>query len=418
MFVGDVLLSAREAVPDLPGVIPNPLATEVVFGTQAGSPSWPAGVYYCQATYVNLWGETAPGPEAQITVPANSVINANVLAVPYLNFITSVNVYIGPSSGGEIQQFSFSAPFAAYYPLSSASPYIVATPPFGNSAFLLDTGGTVASASQTFRWLSDALNRLSALNGGIPDMSGFGTQFGKANYQMPGDWQTLSDAWYDGYPINLGSSSLVFRHNVLTALSGLMAYTQVADTLVVELFAQPIRTAGIGGLSVGMNPLSAVAQTAGMSGWVLPFGLAQLGNPPTYEIVAYTMSGNNLMSLVRGLGGTNAQTWPVGTPVSELNCMFKGMRAAQMYTPGQAANTLRLPSSWVPLIHLYVLSRYRRIEQQEDEATKLNQLFEAGAKEATKKKPAVGDRQVQPQDQVAVDVYPLLSSTFGGALIP
>jgi hypothetical protein len=427
MFVGDVILSAREAVPDLPGVLAPP-GSEITVVPGSAAPSFPAGTYYAVATYVDIWGETSPGPEIQITLGANQSFNV-IIGGQTLRFVTAINIYLGNNPGGETWQYNFPGPFTGQPEnITFTSTFNVITPPFGNSAFLPDSGGPVASASQVFRWLNDALNRLSGLNGGIPDMSGFGTQQGKANYLMPGDWQTLSDAWYDGYPLFLGSSSLAFRHNTVTALSGMMSYTQVADTLIVELFTQPDRTAGVGLLSVGMNPLSAVAQTSGMTGWVLPFGLAQIGSPANdnsglgivanYEIVAYTLSGNNLISLVRGLGGTNAQNWPAGTPVYELNCMFKGLRAPQLYSPGMAANTLRLPSSWIPLMHMYLLARYRRIEQQEDEALKLMQTFEAGAKEATKKKPAVGDRQIQPQDTVAVDVYPLLSREFGGGIIP
>ena len=426
MLVGDVILSAREAVPDLPGVLPAP-GTEIVFaagiGTGAG---FPVGNYFLVATYVNQWGETPAGPETQVHI----VLTAAQIAVtpngPLLGSITALNVYMGNASGAEIFQYTLPGPIAPGVTLflSASTPYNLVTPPQGNSAFLPDSGGTVAGASQVYRWLTDALNRLSGLNGGIPDMSGFATQTGKANYQVPGDWQSLRDAWYDGYPLFLGSPSLVYRHNVVTSLSGMMSYTQVADTLVVELFAQPIRTAGVGSLSVAMLANSVVAQTAGMTGWVLPFGLAQIGagssgggNYP-YEIVAYTTSGNNLVSLVRGLGGTNAQAWGIGTPVYELNVMFDGLRAPQLYQPGMGANTLRLPSSWVPLMHKYILSRYRQIEQQQDESDKLMQAFEAGAKEVTKKKPAVGDRQIQPEESVAVDVYPLLSRVFGGGIIP
>jgi hypothetical protein len=138
----------------------------------------------------------------------------------------------------------------------------------------------------------------------------------------------------------------------------------------------------------------------------------------TYEIVAYTMQSGNLGNVIRGLGGTFAQSWGSGTVVLELNCMFKGLRAPNLYSAGMSSQALRIPSSWVPLMHLYLLARYRRIEQQEEEAQKLMQQFEGGLKEATKKKPAVGDRQIQPQDTIAVDVYPLLSRMFGGALIP
>lgn len=418
MLVGDVLLSAREAVPDLPGVIPNP-QNEITVTAGAGSPSWPAGTYYFVATYVNPWGETSPSPETSLTVGGFSVFQVDVGGSAFLSIATAINIYVGNSPGGEIRQYTFPSPFTGgQITITNATPFVVCTPPQGNSAFLPDSGGTVASASQIFRWLSDALNHLAGLNGGIPDQSGFSTQQGKANYVVPGDWQSLNNAWYDGYPLMMGSSSLVFRHNTITALAGMMSMTQVADRLVVELFAQADRTAGVGVLSVALGVFDLLAQTSGLNGWVLPFGLAQIGTPPNYEIISYTAQGNNLGSLVRGLGGTNAAAWPAGTPVFELNCMFTGLRNPQLYTPGMAANTLTLPSTWVPLLHLYLLGRYRRIEQQEEEASKLIKSFEDGAKEATKKKPVLGDRQINPEDSVAVDVYPLLSKEFGGAIIP
>jgi hypothetical protein len=426
MFVGDVILSAREAVPDLPGVLPPPntsnIGGEVTIQGWNPTPGFPPGTYYVVATYSTLWGETVPGQE--ISVQSTSPLGLNVTVTqPYGTLVTAINIYMGNTSGGEAWQFILTGPFAAgqVFQITGATQLNPVTPPLGNSAFLPDSGGSVASASQVYRWLTDALNHLSALNGGVPDMSGFQTQVGKANYTVPGDWQTLSDAWYDGYPLLLGSSSLVFRRNTISALSGSMSYTQVADTLVIELFAQPNRTPGYGILSSPMGISDTALLTSGLQGWLLPFGLAQIGAGGAFpsEIVAYTTSGNNLISLVRGLGGTNAQAWPAGTtPVYELNCMFKGLRAPQLYQPGMAMNTLRLPSSWVPLMHKYLLSRYRQIEQQQDESDKLLQQFQAGAKEATKKKPAVGDRQIQPQENVGVEVYPLLSKEFGGALIP
>jgi len=423
MYVGDVILSAREAVPDLPGVLPPPDATQITFsasnatGTQA---PLPPGNYYLCATYSNPWGETSPGPETQITVGPNQVILV-VIVIAYQPGY-QFTVYMGKTPGGEYVQYVYQAPFTnTAYVIDINSAYNYVSPPLGNSAFLPDSGGSVASAGQVYRWLNDALNHLSALNGGIPDMCGFQTVIGKNNYVMPGDWQTLSDAWYDGYPLLMSSSSLVFRRNPITALAGQMSFTQVADTLVVELFAQPNRSAGYGVLSAPMTSTAAALQTTGLQGWLLPFGLAQIGagGAYPYEIVSYSTSGANLVNLVRGLGGTNAQAWPANTtPVYELNCMFKGLRAPQLYSPGMAANTLRLPSSWVPLMHKYLLSRYRQIEQQQEESDKLLQQFQAGAKEATKKKPAVGDRQIQPADNTGVEVYPVLSREFGGGILP
>lgn len=422
MLVGDVIMSAREACPDLPGVLPAPASGEVSAAPADGGPGFPTGTYFWVATYVNQWGETDPGPEGTVST---TLLNGSITISVASDFasslgnaqVTAVNFYLGNTAGGETRQYSVVSPFVPTT-INAASPFVISTPPLGNSAFLPDSGGSVASASQLFRWLTDALNHISALNGGIPDAGGIPTVYGQAQFTIPGDWQSISDAWYDGYPLFCGSSSLVYRHNTITALTGMISQTQVADTFVCELFAQPIRNAGNGQLSVALSASALLAQTPALNGWVLPFGLLMFGFPPVYEIASYTMQGTNFASLVRGLGGTNAQAWAIGTPVYELNMEFRGMRAPQLYAPGMASNTLRIPSSWVPLIHMYLLSRYRQIEQQQSEADSLMKAYEAGCKEATKKKAPVGDRQIQPADQVAVDVYPLLSRTFGGGLIP
>lgn len=418
MLVGDVLLSAREAVPDLPGVLPAP-GTEITFAAVADAVTpLPAGTYYLKTTYVNPWGETSASAEISVAVAANQSLQMTVAQNPVIKLLSAINVYLGTSAGNEIQQYAWTSPAAATFAINSSLTPTPATPPLGNSAFLLDSGGPVAGAGQLFRWLSDALNRIGGLNGGIPDQSGLATITGQANYTVLGDWQKLENGWFDGYPLFMGSSGLVFRHNTITALTGMCNFTKVADQLVVELFAQPDRTAGTGQLSGAMTLAATSAVTGGLSGWVLPFGLAMLGTAGNFEIVSYTLNGNTLGSLIRGLGGTNPQAWPNGTPVTELNFHFTGLRAPQLYTPGMAYNTLRVPSTWVPLLHEYLLARYRRIEQQEDEATKLIQQFEVGIREATKKKPTAGDRQIQPQEQVAADIYPLLSRTFGGGIIP
>jgi len=240
----------------------------------------------------------------------------------------------------------------------------------------------------------------------------------KQNYQVPGEWRSLDNAWYDGYPMNPGSSTGVFRRNILNGLSEQMSYTQVADNLVVELYPQPQRTAGVTSTSATLSASGAAVTTAGPGGFVLPFGLAMLGAVPTYEIVSYSGMGAALQNLVRGLGGTNAQSWQSGTPVTELNVYFSGLRAPQLYTVGQAANSIRIPLEWTPFVHLYLLARYREIEQQRQEAQSLMQQFDAYAKSLTKRKPILGDRQIIPQSDQGLDVRPGLSSTFGGILIP
>jgi hypothetical protein len=425
MLVGDILLSAREAVPDLPGTLPAPasaneihLAPVTVAGGALGLGGFTS--FWVVCTYSTPWGETGPGPEIQITLAGgNNAISANPAPSPYQQGLaTGFNVYIGTASGAEIQRYSFTMAEmenpCAYIP----GTFSFATPPQGSSAYLLDSGGPVASAQQLFRWLSDAMHALAGANGGVPDACGFPTIIGRQNYTLPGEWKSLNGAWYDGYPVNLGSSKSVFRHNTLNGLSGMLSYTQVADTLVCELYPQPQRTAGLTSLSAAIAAADVTAPTNGSGGFVLPFGLAMFGVPPNYEVVSYSGMGTGLAQLTRGLGGTSGQAWPTNTPVYELNCMFTGFRAPQLYTVGQSANTIRIPADWTPYIHMYLLARYRRIEQNEQECTTLMKDFDAYLAKCSKRKPVVGERQIQPDDWSGIDVRAGLSSTFGGIVIP
>lgn len=424
MLVGDILLSAREAVPDLPGTLPAPanqteihLAASTIAGGQLNLGGFTT--FYLVITYTTAWGETSPGPEIVITLAAGqNGILANPAPSPYTNVASGFNVYVGSASGAQVQCYSFQMASGENGIAAVPGTFTFATPPTGNSAFLLDSSGPVAGAQQLFRWFSDALHALANANGGIPDAAGFATIIGRQNYAVAGDWKSIDGAWYDGYPINLGSSKTVYRHNRLNGTVSQISYTQVADTLICELFPQAIRTAGATALSGAIAATDLVAPTVGLGGFVLPLGLAMLGAPPNYEVVSYAGTGNGLQQLVRGLGGTNAQAWPGGTGVTELNCMITGMRAPQLYTVGQAANTIRIPSEWTPYMHLYLLARYRAIEQQAQEASSLMKEFDGYLKASSRRKPIVGERQIIPQDDLGLDVRQGLSRTFGGVLIP
>jgi hypothetical protein len=424
MLVGDILLSAREAVPDLPGSLNAPGNADVALaGVTAISGALAPGTYYLLVTYSTLWGETNVSAEQQFTVsgasnaiscnPANSPYNAPGLVLTNLFF----NVYLGMASGAEFAKYTF--PFGAAGIVTGAQgSWTMATPPEGNSAFLLDSGGPVAGAQQVFRWLTDALRALSAANGGVPDVSGFATTVGKQNYQVAGEWRDLDNCWYDGYPMTAGSSTGVFRRNILNGLSEQMSYVQVADNLVVELYPQPQRTAGATTTTAALSANGTSVATNGNGGFVLPLGLAMLGTPPLYELVTYSGMLPGLGNLIRGLGGTNAQAWPSGTAVTEMNVYFTGMRNPQLYSVGQASNSIRVPLEWTPKIHTYLLSRYRVIEQQQSEADSLMKDFEAYLKSLSRRKPILGDRQINPQADQGLDVRPGLSRTFGGILIP
>lgn len=419
MLVGDILLSAREAVPDLSGTLLPPAAGELVVTAVASADPLPAGTYYFQSTYSTLWGETSPNAELSLVLDGTKALQVDAAASPYLNILAGVTLYTGLASGAEIKQYFLPVtPLSPTAVVDTTTAFSICPPPQGNGAFLLDSGGPVASAPQIFRWFNDAMNLIAIANGGVPDVCGFDSVLGKALYRMQGDWKDVDAAWYDGYPVNLGSGKQVYRHNALTSIVGMMSYSQIADQLTCECFPQPVRTAGATTTS-GILPATATAVlTPGLNGFVLTYGLVRFGTGDNVEYASFTANGNNLISMVRGLGGTKAQTWPDNTPVTEMNIMFAGWRAPTLYYPGSATQTIHIPTDWVPLVHKYILSRYRLIEQQDQDAVRLEKEFMDGMKSATKRKAPIGERQIQPLDQTQVDVYPGLSRTFGGLIIP
>jgi len=419
MLVGDILLSAREAVPDLPGVIPNPGTADMAVTAVSSANPLPAGTLYYQLTYTNQWGETSPCAEQTVVIGAGQALQVSVAASPVLGVFTGVNLYTGVASGQELRQYSLALNATnTTADVDSTTAYQFSPPPQGNGAFLPDSCGSVASAAQIYRWFQDALNMIATANGGVPDTCGFASVTGEAIYTLQGDWKSLDSAWYDGYPIKLGSARLVYRHNQITSLVGMMNYTQVVDKLVCECFPQPNRDGGQTTLSAGITAAATTANTPGLTGFVLPLGLVMFGAGNNVEYASFTSSGNDLFGMVRGLGGTNAQAWPTNTPVTEMNIMFAGWRAPNLYNVGSATTSIRLPSDWIPLLHKYILSRYRKIEQQYQESVALEKEFMEGMKNATKRKAPIGERQINPQDEVAVDIYPGLSRLFGGVIIP
>src|SRR5262249_3921390 len=114
------------------------------------------------------------------------------------------------------------------------------------------------------------------------------------------------------------------------------------------------------------------------------FGLALLGsNTSTPEVVAYSAntSGTTLSNLVRGLGGTQPQTWPNGTQIAELNIAFGGGRRAVKHAVGDAAKTILVPPGWESLLPRYIEARAREAEHEWKVSADLLKSFEAEIKQ-------------------------------------
>lgn len=423
VLVGDVILGARELINDLPQVLPPPgIELQVIQGTPAVSVTLPSGSYYVVLTYrsgstATPWGETTPSVEfGPITVtPSNSIqITGSIPAG-----VGSVAAYFGLAPGQENNFVSFSTtPFDI---ISTGSP---GTPPIRNCAYLPDTSGRSLSAAACYRWLNEGLDQASTICYGLPDFGAVGTVNSQPIYPVKGSWTKVSNAWWDGYPCFLGRQTDVFRRNTVTGTTGTFVLYQKSNRFIVEVWPQPSRTSGTALTTVNIGRFDSVIPLQIVSGgnrFVLGFGLASLSTPddPNYEVVEFMRNdGNQMTGVTRGMQGTVPFPWPAGTLITELNLMWAGQRVPTGYRLGDSTSTFYLPEGWADAMETYMLARFKKAEQQYQEATALQKEFTAKVQHLMATRIIAGPRQIQVFAGRGTEVYPGLGSPFGGVIVP
>jgi hypothetical protein len=165
----------------------------------------------------------------------------------------------------------------------------------------------------------------------------------------------------------------------------------------------------------------------GTNGFVLGFGLILLGTyPPTAlvgagscELVYYSNLGNSsINALTRGLGGTQPQVWPAGTPVYEINIYMTGLRFPQTYQKGQANFVFTCPPGFEDAIRSYLTHRFKLAEQDDSGAKAEYDRFEKICSGIQGTQQVNGPRQVQVGGTGGVEVAAGMGSPFGGIIIP
>jgi len=411
-LVGDLILSARESMTDLPQSLDAP-----VIGTLAPLsvfPSFPAGTYYLVATQLNQWGESVGATEASITLSAISNIAVPITCSPAATFI---RIYWGTASGAEsaYQQYAISGG-SGTFTLTNLNP-IAQNPPARSTAYMPDTDGSAVGVFALYRWLNQALGWAAAKNhGGLPDFGAVGTIGGQGLYTVPGYWKKIDSAWYDGYPLGLLAKSNVFRRNPVPGYAGMLVVFQASDRLMVECWPQPNRTSNQTTLALSMAITDTVASLTSVANYVLGFGMSQIGA----EIVNYSaIDGVNtrLTGLTRGMCGTVPAAW-AAQAVTELNLMIAGYRVPSTYGVGQAASTLYLPPGWDEALVSYILYRFRKAEQDEAGAAANLKEAEAKMKDLSANRIIAGPRQINAYGGIGPETAAGLGSRFGGVLIP
>ena len=408
MLVGDLILMCRELIPDVPGTIPAPIVTAVnpVAGTI------PAGTYSVQLTLLNPWGESAASIAQNVTLAAPGGIQ--IFFGELFAGVTSARIYLSGTG---------TFPGSIYIPNNIVqSPITVSTlnqtsavPPIRSSAFLPDTDGGAFSAGTLFRWLSQALTEASREVGGIMDYTGVGSVQGQPLYTLPGEWLSLSDVWYDGYPVSMVGRNTFFRRNtVQSSILGAVTVSVRDNRVIAEVWPQPARTATVTTTSANILATDSVIPLTTTAGFVLPFGFAQIGN----EVVSYSkLSGSALNGCIRALSGAIATAWPAGTVAQELNLFANGKRIfTTPYVSGQSAIAIPVPAGWDEMLVHYMLSKAKQAEQDFQEAARLRKLFDealTGFMRANRQ--LAGPRQVTLRDEEFTIANP---HPFGGTVLP
>jgi hypothetical protein len=418
-LVGDVIMSARELMTDLPPTLFG-AGSNVAVATVAGA-SLPPGTYFAIVTFRNNWGETlsSSGEVGPLTIGGGGSnqaiqITAN-LPGPTATFVRLYLTYPNNGSGSEVVFTDFPVVPVGVYNLTTF-PTNNGYPPTRNTAYLPDSDGGAVSATAIYRWLNQGLAWAAAKNrGGLPDFGAVGTTNGQPNYVMPGYWKKIDSAWFDGYPLGLLQKNNVYRRNPVPGYSGMLIVYQATDRLMVEAWPQPNRTSGQTTLASPLAATDTVANLTSAAGYVLGFGLTQIGA----EIVNFAaVSGNQLTGLTRGMCGTVPAAAAIGTAVIELNLMIAGYRVPSTYAVGAANSTFYLPPGWDSAIAYYILSRFRKAEQDEQGAKAALDEAKQNLSDMSANRIIAGPRQISPYSAIGPEVGAGLGTAFGGVIIP
>lgn len=387
-LVGDIIMSAREQIPDMPQTISPP--DILVAPTAVAGGSLNPQTHYIVMTALTPWGESTPGTEYPIALTTGN----QTISIPWfiasgaVTGVSGLRVYLSvATSGAEDNYFEFPGPLAGIPNPILIRSYtgVAGAPPAFNSAYLPDTGGKFINNYSMFRWLNEGLNILSKKTGGILDASGVASAQGQPNYRLLNKWIQLNKVWFDGWELIKGTRSDIFYRNAITAISNLTVTLRQAEVSHIEVFPQPNRTSGNSLTTVALAPGDGAFTVDNATSWVLPFGLASLSvgglyvqpteNIP-FEIVAYSgMGGGKFVGVWRGLGGTLPQSWPVGTQVRELNLRISGYRMAANYIVGQANLVAAIPDGWSDILPIYMDSKALSVQGDKSGASKRMQEF-------------------------------------------
>jgi len=407
--VGQIIMAIRTAITDMPAVLPPPGNPTVAAVTASGA-TLPAGTYRLLFTFRTPWGETSTNStEQSVVITSGKGIQVSGISLPPGASFLRAYFTLADGAAGTEQQFVESSTV----PFTITAQGTMGVPPSTNSAYIPDADGDSFSAQTVYNWLNDALKMASQICGGLIDFSGVGTVSGVGQYIIPNQWRTISDVWYDGYPLAPDRKGSFFRRNPITAnVLASVTTSMLTDRMMLEVWPQAARTATQTTLAADMGVTDTTAQLTNAGGFLLAIGFVQIGS----EICSYSgISGNNLTNLVRGMSGTGAVAHTAGETVKELNLFFSGWRVYEpSYYPGQASSSIPVPVGWETMLPIYALARVKLAEQNVQEYRVLKDDFGQMMSQFWRtNKVTTGPRQVGQ----GINVLETYGGTIGGGVV-
>lgn len=395
--VGSLLISAREIFPDLPSTVGTPTLTSVT----PTSGSLANQTWYFKLTATNEFGETIASSELSAAGTGFSVV------FPTIPGATGYRVYFGPTAAGQNQYVAGTAS-----PISVTAAGTAGSPPNRNTAWLPDTDGNFISVATLYRWLNEGLKVASRITGGIQDVTAVQANSNINVYPLVNQWTKITQAWFDGWPVALGGANDTFQRTRVTGIVGNVTPFKQNESQYFECWPIPNRT----GVSTtvnqggGIGPTDNAVTVAQLP--VLPLGLIKIDS----ELIYYSStSGNTLIGLVRGMGGTTAASHANAVPALECNLRFRGYRMPESYAVGSANASLTVPPAWEALLVNYLVAKFRATEQDGQTASQIMQEFQREMSAwAISTKPLAGPRQMGGSN--AIETVPYAGSMGGGII--
>lgn len=233
--------------------------------------------------------------------------------------------------------------------------------------------GNAFSLATLLRFINHAAEELCFNAPIIEDWYGVPSEQGMDVYEMSNTIVDVRQLWYDLWPCwRAPEYDAIFTTKIQSRsyFQGPHASHQIPK---VHVWPCADRSAATTTLTSALTTSSLVIPVAATTNFRL-YGLLKIND----EIILYRTldsSLNQIRQILRGQGGTVADTHSSGATVQELNIMMKVSRLPRPVT--SINDVLEVPQGLYPLIEMGVLAHVRQVEQEYQESARLHQLFDS-----------------------------------------